>query len=61
MMNLCSVLTILKNIFRLRIELNVQRSFDLQKQAAIRNNIQLVLSGLTAITGIITTVVAIRR
>jgi hypothetical protein len=61
MMNLCSVLTILINIFRLRIELNVQRSFDLQKQAAIRNNIQLVLSGLTAITGIITTVVAIRR
>ena len=60
-MNLSSVLTILINIFRLRIELNVQRSFDLQKQAAIRNNIQLVLSGLTAITGIITTVVAIRR
>jgi len=42
-------------------ELNAQRSFDLQKQAARRNNIQLVLSGLTAITGIITTVVAIRR
>lgn len=42
-------------------ELNAQRSFDLQKQAARRNNIQLILSGLTAITGIITTVVAIRR
>jgi len=42
-------------------ELNAQRTFELQKQGARRNNIQLILSGLTAITGIVTTVVAIRR